>query len=129
MYNQIAIQPQNIKSCNQSPTHHPVGVGLHAQPGLRQSGHLTLTSIIYTLCTTIAIPPQNIKSCNQSPTHHPVGVGLHAQPGVSGHLTLTSIIQLPYPNTPTSCTVDRQTDRQNIYFIQSFIVCNYNVTT
>ena len=40
MYNQIAIQPQNIKSCNQSPTHHPVGVGLHAQPGL--SGHLTL---------------------------------------------------------------------------------------
>ena len=46
MYNQIDIQPQNIKSCNQSPTHHPVDVGLHAQPGL--SGHITLTSIIYT---------------------------------------------------------------------------------
>ena len=44
MYNQIAIQPQNIKSCNQSPTHHPIGVGLHAQPGL--SGHLMLTCII-----------------------------------------------------------------------------------
>ena len=51
MYNQIAIHPQNIKSCNQSPIHHSVGVGLHAQPGL--SGHLALTSTIsYTLCTT-----------------------------------------------------------------------------
>ena len=36
------------KHCN--PHQLPVGVGLHAQPGL--SGHLTLTSIIYTLCTT-----------------------------------------------------------------------------
>ncbi len=32
--------------CVKSPTHHPVDVGLHAQPGL--SGHITLTSIIYT---------------------------------------------------------------------------------
>ena len=46
----------------------------------------------------VAIQPQHIKSCNQSPTHHTVGVGLHAQPGLSGHLTLTSIIQLPYTN-------------------------------
>ena len=64
----------------------------------------------------IAIQPQHVKSCNPSPTHHPVGVGLHARPrGLSGHLTLTSIIQLPYTNTPTSCSrgqADRQTDRQ-----------------
>ena len=66
----------------------------------------------------IAIQPQHIKSCNQSPTHHPVGVGLHARPrGLSGHPTLTSIIQLPYTNTPTSCSrgqADRQTDRKFI---------------
>ena len=134
MYNQIAIQPQNIKSCNQSPAHHLVGVGLHAQPGL--SGHLTLTSIIYTLCTTNSHTTTTHKSCNQSPTHHPIGVGLHAQPGLTGHLTLTSIIQLPYTNTPTSCRrghtdrqTDRQTDIQKFYFDQSFIVCNYNVPT
>ena len=54
------------------------------------------------LYNQIAIQPQHIKSCNQSPTHHPIGVGLRAQPGLSGHLTLTSIIQLPYTNTPTS---------------------------
>ena len=41
--------PHNLdKHCN--PHQLPVGVGLHAQPGL--SGHLTRTSIIYTLCTT-----------------------------------------------------------------------------
>ena len=72
----------------------------------------------------IAIQPQHIKSCNQSPTHHPVGVGLHARPrGLSGHLTLTSIIQLPYTNTPTSCSRgqadSRQTDR-------TFILINHS---
>ena len=69
---------------------------------------------LHIMYNQIAIQPQNIKSRNQSPTHHPVGVGLHAQPGLSGHLTLTSIIQLPYTNTPTSCRrgqTDRQTDR------------------
>ena len=68
----------------------------------------------------IAIQPQHIKSCNQSPTHHPVGVGLHARPrGLSGHLTLNSIIQLPYTNTPTSCRTGRQTDR-------TFILINHS---
>ena len=53
MYNQIAIQPQHIKSCNPSPTHHPVGVGLHARPrGL--SGHLTLTTFGFNLLSTRA---------------------------------------------------------------------------
>ena len=66
----------------------------------------------------IAIQPQHIKSCNQSPTHHPIGVGLHAQPGLSGHLTLTSIIQLPHTNTPTSCRrgqTDRQTESEILF--------------
>ena len=75
----------------------------------------------------IAIQPQHIKSCNPSPTHHPVGVGLHARPrGLSGHLTLTSIIQLPYTNTPTSCSrgqADRQTDRQTD---RPFILINHS---
>ena len=94
----IAIQPQHIKSCNQSPAHHPVGVGLHAQPGL--SGHLTLTIASSThMYNQIAIQPQHIKSCNQSPTHHPIGVGLHAQPGLSGHLTLTSIYNCIHQHT------------------------------
>ena len=79
----------------------------------------------------IAIQPQHIKSCNPSPTHHPVGVGLHARPrGLSGHLTLTSIIQLPYTNTPTSCSrgqADRQTDRQTDSLTdRPFILINHS---
>ena len=44
----LYLQGPLDKHCN--PHQLPVGVGLHAQPGL--SGHLTRTSIIYTLCTT-----------------------------------------------------------------------------
>ena len=116
MYNQIAIQPQNIKSCNVPITNTPSarrGAPCSAGSDRVDTSRLLASSTHYV--QPIAIQPQHIKSCNQSPAHHPVGVGLHAQPGLSGHLKLTSIIQLPYTNTPTSCRrgqTDRHTDRQ-----------------
>ena len=63
----IAIQPQHIKSRNQSPAHHPVGVGLHAQPGLSGYDYKTNHRKPSQTTTNYRKPPQTTSNDHKPP--------------------------------------------------------------
>ena len=119
MYNQIAIQPQHIKSRNQSPAHHLVGVGLHAQPGLSGYDYKTNHRKPSQTTTNYRKPPQTTANDHKPPPEFETigGENDEKQANHRKPLQTTTRIRVKKESNCQFCGLNLAMARRNIIYL------------